>query len=183
MERKLRQALWDDERILWFGRPTRGDLLRAPDRLSQCFAWAVSAALTTVAFAFLLPRALDEGQGFGSILLCLLTMVFLPLTVAVRPYLDKQLLEHETVYAITDRRIIAIVRDNVMIMPRTESTRCAVDGRDGSGGNVYFDCAIGSPLEKSRANAVTGFKCGGGSTQGIIFFHVHEPDEVAKLLA
>ena len=183
MERKLREALWDDERILWFGRPTQSTLLRSPDTLSQCMTWAITALLTLFAFFFFLPYALADGKEFIFILVILITMVFLPLTIAIRPYLDKLLLERETVYAITDRRIIAIVRNNVMTMPRTEHTRCAVDGRDGAGGNVYFDSAIGSPLEKSRANAVTGFKRSNNAIHGIIFFHVHEPDQVVQLLA
>ena len=46
-------------------------------------------------------------------------MIGIPLAVAVRPYLDKKLLEQKTIYAITDQRIIAVVKSNVMTMPVT----------------------------------------------------------------
>ena len=101
-------------------------------------------------------------------------MIGIPLAVAVRPYLDKKLLEQKTIYAITDQRIIAVVKSNVMTMPRDQKVTCAVECRDGGAGNVCFNAAIGREAGKSRANAVMGIKKGNDRVVGLLFFHVSD---------
>ena len=144
MEQILQKTLRDNEKVLWFGRPTKTKLLRSPDRVSQYVAWIITA---------------------------------------VRPYRDKKLLEQKTIYAITDQRIIAVVKSNVMTMPRDQKVTCAVECRDGGAGNVCFNAAIGREAGKSRANAVMGIKKGNDRVVGLLFFHVSDPDAVVSALA
>ena len=46
MEQILQKTLRDNEKVLWFGRPTKTKLLRSPDRVSQYVAWIITAVMT-----------------------------------------------------------------------------------------------------------------------------------------
>lgn len=131
MEQILQKTLRDNEKVLWFGRPTKTKLLRSPDRVSQYVAWIITAVMTLFSFGVFLPFAIADNKSIGIILIGLVPMIGIPLAVAVRPYLDKKLLEQKTIYAITDQRIIAVVKSNVMTMPRDQKVTCAVECRDG----------------------------------------------------
>ena len=48
MEQILQKTLRDNEKVLWFGRPTKTKLLRSPDRVSQYVAWIITAVMTTL---------------------------------------------------------------------------------------------------------------------------------------
>lgn len=183
MEQKLQTTLKDNEKVLWFGRPTKSKLFQSPDRISQYVAWGVMILMTILAFGVFLPYALSVGKSTGIILIGLVPMLFVPLAVAIRPYLDKKILEQNTIYAITDQRIIAVVKDNVMTMSRAQPLNNTIESRDGNSGNICFNAAIGKPEKNSRANAVLGFKRGNDSVAGLLFFHVSNPDEIVKALA
>ena len=47
MEQILQKTLRDNEKVLWFGRPTKTKLLRSPDRVSQYVAWIITAVRKT----------------------------------------------------------------------------------------------------------------------------------------
>ena len=183
MEQILQKTLRNNEKVLWFGRPTKTKLLRSPDRVSQYVAWIITAVMTLFSFGVFLPFAIADNKSIGIILIGLVPMIGIPLAVAVRPYLDKKLLEQKTIYAITDQRIIAVVKSNVMTMPRDQKVTCAVECRDGGAGNVCFNAAIGREAGKSRANAVMGIKKGNDRVVGLLFFHVSDPDAVVSALA
>lgn len=183
MERKLREVLDEKERILWYGRPVKGSLLRSPDGPLQCLAWLFCAASIFLALFVFLPYALQARFHIGMILVVLVSAICLPPIVALRPVFDQKLLEHETVYAITDRRIIAIVKDDAMIIPRTRQTRFSINDRDEMTGCVCFDSAIGTSPYTRRTNAILGFRKPCGHTHGLIFFRVSQPDIVAQILA
>lgn len=183
MEHTLQKILRDEEKVLWFGRPARSRLLCAPDKIRQCIAWGVAVVMAALTFGLFIPYAIRMEQELGLILIALGPLVFLPLAVAIRPYLDKKLLERDTIYAVTDQRVIAVVKDNVMIMPRDRRLACAVEGREGDSGNICFNSAIGQDVKKSRANAVIGFRKDNGKVTGLLFFHVSDPDTVLRVLA
>ena len=150
-----------------------------PLTVSQYVAWIITAVMTLFSFGVFLPFAIADNKSIGIILIGLVPMIGIPLAVAVRPYLDKKLLEQKTIYAITDQRIIAVVKSNVMTMPRDQKVTC----RDGGAGNVCFNAAIGREAGKSRANAVMGIKKGNDRVVGLLFFRVSDPDAVVSALA
>ena len=166
MEQILQKTLRDNEKVLWFGRPTKTKLLRSPDRVSQYVAWIITAVMTLFSFGVFLPFAIADNKSIGIILIGLVPMIGIPLAVA-----------------ITDQRIIAVVKSNVMTMPRDQKVTCAVECRDGGAGNVCFNAAIGREAGKSRANAVMGIKKGNDRVVGLLFFHVSDPDAVVSALA
>ena len=91
MEQILQKTLRDNEKVLWFGRPTKTKLLRSPDRVSQYVAWIITAVMTLFSFGVFLPFAIADNKSIGIILIGLVPMIGIPLAVAVRPYLDKKL--------------------------------------------------------------------------------------------
>lgn len=183
MERKLRELLDDNERILWYGRPTKSRLLHAPDGPLQCAVWLLCAAFILLALFVFPPYAIRAQIHVSLIFAVLACSVCLSPIVVLLPFLEKQLLEQKTVYAITDRRIIAIVGDDTMIIPRTHQTRFSIHDQDEATGSVCFDSAIGSSPYRRRSNAILGFRKPGGGIHGLIFFRVSRPDVVAEILA
>ena len=87
MEQILQKTLRDNEKVLWFGRPTKTKLLRSPDRVSQYVAWIITAVMTLFSFGVFLPFAIADNKSIGIILIGLVPMIGIPLAVAVRPYL------------------------------------------------------------------------------------------------
>lgn len=99
--------------------------------------------MTLFSFGVFLPFAIADNKSIGIILIGLAAHDRHPAGGGPsRPYLDKKLLEQKTIYAITDQRIIAVVKSNVMTMPRDQKVTCAVECRDGGAGNVCFNAAI-----------------------------------------
>ena len=182
MERKLETNLHPDEKLLWFGRPTPSKLMRAPDKTIQVILWMVSMAVAGVTLGVFLPYALNAGIGTDVIVIMLLLLNFIPLALAVRPFLDKKVLEKNTVYAVTDQRVIAVVKNTVLSLPR-EGLRWDVTSRDGASGNLCFNTAISASPVRSRAQAVMGVKSDGEKVDGIIFYHIQDPEGVMEAMA
>ena len=84
MEQILQKTLRDNEKVLWFGRPTKTKLLRSPDRVSQYVAWIITAVMTLFSFGVFLPFAIADNKSIGIILIGLVPMIGIPLAVAVR---------------------------------------------------------------------------------------------------
>ena len=57
MEQILQKTLRDNEKVLWFGRPTKTKLLRSPDRVSQYVAWIITAVIHTICFLVIRKKA------------------------------------------------------------------------------------------------------------------------------
>lgn len=89
MEQILQKTLRDNEKVLWFGRPTKTKLLRSPDRVSQYVAWIITAVMTLFSFGVFLPFAIADNKSIGIILIGLVPMIGIPLAVA-RPSLSGQ---------------------------------------------------------------------------------------------
>ena len=82
MEQILQKTLRDNEKVLWFGRPTKTKLLRSPDRVSQYVAWIITAVMTLFSFGVFLPFAIADNKSIGIILIGLVPMIGIPLAVA-----------------------------------------------------------------------------------------------------
>ena len=79
MEQILQKPLRDNEKVLWFGRPTKTKLLRSPDRVSQYVAWIITAVMTLFSFGVFLPFAIADNKSIGIILIGLVPMIGIPL--------------------------------------------------------------------------------------------------------
>ena len=84
MEQILQKTLRDNEKVLWFGRPTKTKLLRSPDRVSQYVAWIITAVMTLFSFGVFLPFAIADNKSIGIILIGLVPMIGIPLAVSAR---------------------------------------------------------------------------------------------------
>lgn len=181
METMLNQILNKDEKVLWFGRPVHNELSKAPDRTRQYINWGILALALGISVLGFLPYALSSGRSWDVILVTLLMINFIPVIMALRPMLDLRVLDRQTIYAITDRRIIAIVKNSIMELPRSRDMSLSVDRRDGVHGDLCFNGAVGKPTRDSRANAVLGCRDERG-LNGLIFYHVADPDYIASLV-
>lgn len=181
MEKRLQAALLEGEQVRWSGRPARFRLMQGAYRSAVLLTWLMSVCVVLLVAYFLAPYYWNHSLN-GDMLLAALVMVFMPAMLSVRPLLDKRTLENETIYAITDRRVIAIVKDEVMAMPLESGLTAAVKDWDGTCANVYFGKAAEVPVYKSRVYAMSGVREYTDELDGIIFYHVEEPEALIRRL-
>ena len=184
MELRLQECLWPGEKILWSGRPRPFALLDRVLRRPILLTWGLSAVILLAAAAA--ARFVLDAARLPLLEVLLLTMVamLLPAAISLRPVLDKYRLEEQTIYAITDRRVISIVQDEVMYLPLAKGMRVAVDSQADGCGNLRFGDTVGAPAKKDRAYAVVGIHSDAprGDALGLLFYHVAQPEQLLSYL-
>ena len=105
--------------------------------------------------------------------------------LSLRPLMDKFCLEKNTLYAITDRRVIALVKDDLMYIPLDQKPAVSVEGRDRDCGNLCFGEAVGCGSGNSRSNAVLGIRESSSQNDmlGMLFYHVSHPEQLLHYIA
>lgn len=180
MEKRLQAALLEGERVRWSGRPAQFRLMHSTYRSAVVLTWLMSVCVVLLVAYFLAPYYWSHTLS-GDLLLAALVMVFMPAMLSVRPLLDKRTLEKETVYAVTDRRVLAIVKDEVMAMP-LEGLTAVAKGWDGTCANLCFGKAAEIPEYKSRVYAMSGVREYTDELDGILFYHVDRPEQLIRCL-
>ena len=180
MEQRLHEILMDGEQVRWTGRPSPFKLMQCPERNTFFATWLLSGAAVLLALFYLLP-ALDSTQRGGADWFVMLVVVaFLPAMLSLRPLMDKFCLEKNTLYAITDRRVIALVKDDLMYIPLDQKPAVSVDC-----GNLCFGEAVGCGSGNSRSNAVLGIRESSSQNDmlGMLFYHVSHPEQLLHYIA
>ncbi|MCI5705512.1 MAG: hypothetical protein ACOX67_05495 [Oscillospiraceae bacterium] len=183
METVLNSLLEPQEKVLWFGRPEKSKLLEAYDRKHQFVLWGVMAAFLILTLAVVFPYMIKIERPPQVLAIAFAVINAVPVIMAIRPWMDQRLLEGKTVYAVTDRRVIAVVKESVYILPRL-GTEWIITHRDGACGNLRFGAAAYAKDQDDRADAVLGVigSKDGRSTSGLVFYHIADVDSVAGLL-
>lgn len=185
METRLQEALWEGEEIRWSGRPKPFVLMDKTFKSSILTTWIISACFL-VFILFLMATAISSGSHSLSDLIVLAVVAFfLPAILSIRPLLDKKCLEEKTLYAITNFRIIAIVRDEVMYLPIGKGINVAVERHEDGCGSLRFGDLVGMPAKKSRSHAVLGLRSeeSKSTMRGLLFYHVEQPEQLMSYLA
>lgn len=185
METRLKDVLWDEEEVRWSGRPKPFHLMDKTFRPSIIITWIISA-LALLAVAVLLGPALVTGsRSLTDVLVLTAIALFLPTILSARPFLDKKCLEEQTLYAITNYRIIAIVKNETMYLPIGKGMKVAVEHDEDGCGNLRFGEMVGKPSKNSRAHAVLGLRSDvcKSDMMGLLFYHVDQPDILMSYLA
>lgn len=184
MEQRLKEVLLDGEEVRWTGRPVPFKLMRSPDRAGIFLTWALSAAVVALAVFWLAPLFPKSQRGLTDLLVMLVVVAFLPAMLSLRPFFDKLCLERSTIYAITNFRVISLVRDDLMYLPLTRKLAVAVEHQERECGNLCFGEAVGKDARKSRSHAVLGIRRDSpNDTQGMLFYHVRQPEALLRYLA
>lgn len=180
MEQRLQENLLDGEQILWMGRPAPFKLMRCPYRTAFYVTWLVCGVVIATAAYHLLP-VFPHSDGVNADLLVILIVVsFFPILLSLRPILDKICLEKNTIYAITNYRVVSLVRDDFMYIPIHPQLQITIEAKEQDCGNVCFGDAAGQDVQKSRANAVLGIRKEHNQNNmlGILFYHVQNPEKL-----
>lgn len=185
MDNRLQEALWDGEDLRWSGRPKPFQLMDKTFHSSILFTWVISALIVLVAAVLLIPPLADGSRSLSDILILSVIILFLPVILSVRPVMDKRCLEEQTIYAITNFRILVIVKDEVMYLPIGKGMKVAVDYQDDGCGTLRFGELVGKPAQKSRTHAILGLHSDDGKTNmlGLLFYHVDQPDQLMRYFA
>ncbi len=185
MDTRLKEALWDGEDLLWSGRPKPFRLLDKTVQFSILTTWIISALVVLVAAVMLIPPLVSSSRPLSDMVILSVIVLFLPAILSVRPLMDKRCLEERTIYAITNFRILVIVKDEVMYLPIGKGMKVAVDYQDDGCGSLRFGELVGKPAQKSRAHAVLGLRADDCKTdmRGLLFYHVDQPDQLMRYFA
>lgn len=177
---KIQTYLAEHETLLWCGTPTNSTLKQCPDRTTMYLKFAFFAFATVAITLYLIL----EGTSFmewNVMLTVFVCVVMIPFCVAYHPISNQRALEHNAIFAVTDRRVLSLVNDNLMSLPRDSALKHSVQLWNGRYGNLSFNDAANKPLTQSRANSVLGVRDDNRDISGIVFYHIEEPDRVAEL--
>ena len=185
MEARLKEALWEGEEVRWTGRPKHFPLLGPDSKNGILTAWILSGLVLAAMVLFLVPQIASGSRSISESLVMATVALFVPGILSVRPFLDQRCLEQNTLYAITNYRIIAIVKEDLLYLPIGKELRAAVENRADGCGNLCFGTAVGQPVRKSRTLAVLGLRDDDSRflMQGLMFYHVEEPEQVMEHIA
>ncbi len=185
MEARLQEALWDGEEIRWSGRPKPFQLMDKTFKPSMIATWVISALILLAVIVLLGPAFINGTRSLSDVVVLSVISLFLPVILSARPFMDKRCLEEQTLYAITNFRIIAVVKDEVMYLPLGKGLNVAVEHQEDGCGNLRFGELVGKPPKKSRAHAVLGLRddeCK-NDMLGLLFYHVDQPDQLMSYFA
>ena len=179
---KIQSYLAEGETLMWCGTPTNTSLKQCPDRTTMYLKFGFFAAVTLAVALYLLL----VGSAFmttGAMLTVFVCVVTIPFCVAYRPISSQRTLENNAIFAVTDHRILSLVNQNLISLPRNEALKHSVQLWNGQYGNLSFNDAVEKPLAQSRDISVSGIRDKDRNTTGIVFYHIEDPGYVAELLA
>ena len=136
MEARLKEALWEGEEVRWTGRPKHFPLLGPDSKNGILTAWILSGLVLAAMVLFLVPQIASGSRSISESLVMATVALFVPGILSVRPFLDQRCLEQNTLYAITNYRIIAIVKEDLLYLPIGKELRAAVENRADGCGNL-----------------------------------------------
>ena len=186
MEEKLKDILLDGEEVRWSGRPAPFKLLELPSRKSILATWIISGCALALVLVFLIPFYIQTGRSLLDTAVVLVVAAFLPLMLSSRPVLDKRCLERDTLYAITNFRAIALVKEDMMFIPLSPKLKTAVAAQDGACGSLCLGEAVDVTPGKQLATAVIGMRTEGSANpnvRGMMFYHVNDPESLLRYFA
>lgn len=181
MEELLQETLAPGEQIVWKGRPAPQKLSQASDRPQQLRLWIVFAVAMALTLAVLFPYLIRIGRPWDVLVICFVVINAIPLALALRPGMDQRDLEKRCLCAITDRRVISVVKDNVHTLPLADLPWEVAD-RDGEAGSIRFGACVARKKPNDRADAVVGYTDDETGAKGFVFYHMAKVDQIAALL-
>ena len=187
MEHQLHDILLEGEVIRWCGRPAPFKLMDLPSRNFLIFTWVTSGMVLGLILGLCIAtfsRTLYAPLDFS---ILLLAMLLLPLMAAFRPILDRRCLLRNTIYAITNCRVIAKIKDDVIYVPLTRDLKTASLSHRGHFGSLCFGEAVSIAPHRELSAAIIGIRNVGDianpSVAGIILYHLRNPEDLLHYLA
>ena len=117
MDTRLKNILWEGEEVRWSGRPKPFSLFDHDSKNSILLTWIVSALVLAAVIVLMVFSSITGTRSFTDVLIMAIVALFLPVALSARPFMDKKCLEKNTLYAITNFRIIVLVKGEVMYLP------------------------------------------------------------------
>ncbi len=180
MEKQLRSCLLEGETVRWMGRPSPFCLSRLPFRRSFYLTWLAFAVFSAATALLLLPPLLEGSRSLFSTLVILVAVLTVPALLSLQPFSDKYKLERHTLYAITNLRALTMVDGQVLSLPLRQGVPASVCLKDGACGTLRIGTADQPPAPHTLTAAVTGIPHSGEGSRidGLLFFHIADPDEL-----
>ena len=181
MEQKLKEVLVEGEQLLWSGKP---EFKTLGETHKNTFAVkAVVVAFAAIAFLMYYLIGVKNGLIAFKAMVLLLTAVLAAVPLSLE-WLAAQKMK-KTIYAVTDRRLIAMVdtATNIVTYDKIKSYKFAED----ADGQVSLVCGC-DMMKKSprsyRSSAVFGLRMkeDGSECERFVMYAIPEADKVKKLV-
>ena len=186
MEEKLNSMLLKDEKVLWTGRPAPFKLMDLPSRNIILASWILSGSALLISLGLLIPFYIRTERSFADTAVLVVLLAFLPVMISTRPILDQYSLVKSTLYAVTNLRAIALIKEDSMYIPLQPKPSASVETQPGGRGTLYLGEAVGVSPRRLLYTAVMGVRTEGTANPhvlGMLFFHVPDPEAAAKALS
>ena len=185
MDTRLKNILWEGEEVRWSGRPKPFSLFDHDSKNSILLTWIVSALVLAAVIVLMVFSSITGTRSFTDVLIMAIVALFLRVALSARPFMDKKCLEKNTLYAITNFRIIALVKGEVMYLPLVKGIKTAVQSHEDGFGSLRFGELVGKPAKKSRDHAVIGMRNVDSREDmaGLMFYHIDQPGQLLRYLA
>ena len=180
-QKQLQEILAPDEVLLWQGAAHRPPLLDCPSRKTMVRDWGIFALFAGLSLLFYFGHAAANMSGAETVF-CLLFFNLIPFSNAIFPLTAQNTLRGDSLFAVTDRRVISVIKGEALSLPRNKDLSQSVTLWDGDCGNLAFGTAAGRPLHKCRMDAVLGVRGKDRAVTGLVFYHIPHPEQVAALL-
>lgn len=176
MEQRLNEMLHPEEKLLWVGRPAKEKLLQAADRRLLIVGWVVAAVVGLLILCLGDPHLVSIGHPMSVILVLNGGYFGLALFFSLRPLVDHRTVIGNSLYAVTDQRIIALVKEHELVLMRDSAMPVAVVD-----GSVCFGNAVDVPARNGRVTAMLGARGEEQELLGVTFYRLPDPAEVMAL--
>jgi len=185
MNTHLQEILLEGESVRWTGRPKAFELLGEDTKQEIVMTWGISVAVFILSLILLISACISGAMTFSKAMILFVIAMYLPVILSYRPFSDKKCLEQESFYAITNLRVIAIVKGEVKTIPLSKNVKVAVENQSQGLGNLSIGTAVGYSPKKGRMLAVVGKRNADdlNVTEGLLFYNVEHPEKLAAHFA
>jgi len=178
----INDALYEDEVILWAGRPGKARLLDAPYGTPIMIRWFICLIIAAFAFWYrfsYIPSVASTSVNGDVVMLVILVIAVL---IALLPFKDIIKLNRNCFYYITDHRVISLVRGSSSIMNEkhySDVSEITYDMHATDVGNIYIGKKEKTSENKARIRVLTRpVEDGEEHKRPLIFYNVNNPDKV-----
>lgn len=184
MNDKLNKYLEEGETLLWAGKPEAFEVMDETNKKSitiKTLAGSLTCLIVAAVYLILAARA-GAALKPAVFLVCAALAVYF----AIAPYLDAGKLKDKTIYAVTDRRIITLMNDELKSAkyPDIEAAAFKTD-KDGHSTVLFGPGGVKEPMRKWRGQSLYGVRkeVGGSKCDMCVFYAVPDGEKLKEILS
>ena len=178
---RLKGALREGEELKWSGSPKDISVLGTASKGKIMLLWIVAAAWIAASLLYCMPKMIETGDTGAHMIIVMLLIDCIPLLMISMPFADRRILGQETIYAITNCRVMVLYKERTISMPLDQARNAEVRMRGNNLGSILIGDAAGKSESSLRSIALKGIDRKNTIT-GMVLYHVDDPQKVLGIL-